>query len=168
MAFAHTEKPRGAGRPNHNPAALDALSSLVRRGGHNIHADQIQKPVQAPPQGKPQSPIAGELMARSMPQEPLGDPFGQSPEPLGAPPMPAEAPPMPMEEAPPMEEQKPDFPEPPYDGYYGELFAKRVKELKLPKGHWAHEAMKKFQEMDKASQRIRGRIQQIEKQMAEE
>ena len=103
-----------------------------------------------------------------MGQAPMGQmPMGEMPMeqmPMEQAPMPAEAP---QEVVPEGQEERPDFPEPPYDGYYGEVFASRVKELKLPKGHWANEALKRFEDINKVRDKVRERIRQIEKQMAE-
>ena len=146
-SFAHTERPQGAPGPMHRTQALDALSALAKRGGANINAQQLQKPMQPMPQQRPPSPVAMEAMSRSMPsygapmQGNMGMPMGQpvpyqQPQPQPIPEMAQEPVAMPGME----------YQEPPYDGFYADLLADSVRKRPMPEGvaDWRIEALDRF------------------------
>lgn len=130
-SFAHTERPQGNPRPAHRTKALDALSALAQRGGADINAERLRKPMpdkKLGEQPKLPSPVAMEAMNRSpqgqvpqrqMPQGyfPQGQaPQAQVPVEQGAPQMPAEQ----------VEPQGMEFTPPPVEGYYGQLLAESL------------------------------------------
>ena len=153
-SFAHTERPQGNPGPMHRTKALDALSALAKRGGANINAEQLQRPMPdkklaQQPQLKMPSPVAVEAMSRSQqPQQqpmqqgmaqPMGMPIGQQQAPVQQPMQQAQ--PMPVSPA------ELEFQPPPVEGYYGQLLAKSVAEdpyLRPGERDWRHDALDKF------------------------
>ena len=153
-SFAHTERPQGNPGPMHRTKALDALSALAKRGGANINAEQLQRPMPdkklaQQPQLKMPSPVAVEAMNRSQqPQQqpmqqgmaqPMGMPIGQQQAPVQQPMQQAQ--PMPVSPA------ELEFRPPPVEGYYGQLLAKSVAEdpyLRPGERDWRHDALDKF------------------------
>lgn len=156
-SFAHTERPQGNPGPMHRTKALDALSALAKRGGANINAEQLQRPMPdkklaQQPQLKMPSPVAVEAMSRSQQQpqmqpqqgmaqgmaQPMGMPMGQAPMQQ---PMQPQAQPIPASPA------ELEFQPPPVEGYYGQLLAKTIAEdpyLRPGERDWRHDALDKF------------------------
>lgn len=150
--FAHAERPGGAPPPQHNPQALNALSALAKRGGHNVHTENLQRPMpqrQPLPQGS--LPVQA-LGAAQAPQQPA---FGQAQGmPQVAPQQPAftqELPPVAQEQPPEVmsdQEQQPDF------------WAKRLEEIvqndpNVKPGHWLHDFSDKSKKIRTTINRIR-------------
>lgn len=116
-SFAHTERPRGNPKPAHRTKALDALSALAKRGGADINAERLRKPLPDKDLGqqqKPPSPVAMEAMNRSQqPQQPMMQPPQQ----------PVQQQEQPVQQP---EPQGMEFTPPPVEGYYGQLLAESV------------------------------------------
>ena len=155
-SFAHAEKPQGVQPPGYRPSALDALASLVKRGGHDIHADLLQKKM---PQ-KPLTPVAQEAIGRiQQPQMPPQMP-PQAPESY-----PRVVPGVSAAQQPQEVPADDGFRMPPVPDYYNKVLEKIIERNPAPKGQpdWRKDALAKFAEIRSSLDRIKEYVESLDR-----